>query len=488
MVLTVGFLAALAVAYLLAVAPGAAATGLFVATQDTRVVELHPNRKVGNDPALHAKAGVGTRLESYLRFQVSGVTGTVTSAKLKLYAVESTVDAAEVTPTTGGSTWAEGQTNWTNRPQPTGGDLGPNVGNVTTGTTVTYDVTSVVRGDGEYNFRLASTSTDRTGFESRENLAGHAPVLEVLSDTGVEPGPDPVLIGAGDIADCSETVTDDTATGDLVDAQITARPTAYVYTLGDNAYQGGKLSEFNNCYDPTWGAAGGGFLGRTYPALGNHEYADAATSSAGGYFDYFMGRAAMTGNRGEGYYAYDVGPDWRAIVLNSNPKTSSDLAPGCGVDASGTAQKAFLREELANAGTKNVVSYFHHARFSDGPHGSSGGCAKKFFDLLYGNEADLVLVGHNHIYERLTDIDAQGNPVADGIDQFVVGQGGHDHDSFAVVDAGKSPPPVGSVDVRDNTRAGVLKLTLGADSYDWEYVGVPGDSTFSDSGSEPVIR
>jgi hypothetical protein len=56
------------------------------------------------------------------------------------------------------------------------------------------------------------------------------------------------------------------------------------------------------------------------------------------------------------------------------------------------------------------------------------------------------------------------------------------------VEPGKSPPPSGSVDARDNTRSGVLKLTLGADSYDWEYVGVPGDSTFTDSGSEPVFR
>jgi len=199
--LTVGVLAAL-VAFLLAMAPGNATDGIFVATQDTRVVEQYPTRKVGDDPVLHAKARTGTRVESYLHFQVSGITGTVTSAELKLHAVESTVDAAEVTPTTGGSTWAEGQTSWSNRHQPTGGDLGPNVGRVTSGTTVTYDVTSVVRGEGEYNFRLASTSTDRTGFESRENPTGHAPVLEVSTETVVAPGPDPVMVGAGDIADC----------------------------------------------------------------------------------------------------------------------------------------------------------------------------------------------------------------------------------------------------------------------------------------------
>jgi acid phosphatase type 7 len=312
--------------------------------------------------------------------------------------------------------------------------------------------------------------------------------LTVPKETIAEGSAEPVMIGAGDIAGCQATVTEDTATGDLVDAQVALRPDAHVFTVGDNAYPKGRLSDFSRCYDPAWGAAGGSFLGRTYPSLGNHEYADATTSSASGYFDYFGGKAAMIGSKGEGYYAYDVGPNWRAIVLNSNPRTSSDLAPGCrNTEASGLAQINFLKTQLANAGTKNVVAYFHHARFSDGPHGSTKGCAKKFFDLLYKNKADVVLVGHNHIYERLTDIDSLGNPVANGIDEFVVGEGGYSHDTFAV-EPGKTPPPPGSVDARDNTRSGVLKLTLGADSYDWEYVGVLGESTFTDSGSEPVFR
>ncbi len=56
------------------------------------------------------------------------------------------------------------------------------------------------------------------------------------------------------------------------------------------------------------------------------------------------------------------------------------------------------------------------------------------------------------------------------------------------MDAGKSPTPTGSVNARDNTRSGVLKLTLGADGYDWEYVRVSGVSSFSNAGSEPVFR
>lgn len=139
------------------------------------------------------------------------------------------------------------------------------MGRVAAETTMTYDVTSVVDRDGEYNFRLASTSPDRTDFECKENPGGHAPVLEVLTNSGVEPSSDPMMVGAGDIADCTGAATDDTATGDLVEAWVAARADAYVYTLGDNAYQSGKLSEFNDCYDPTWGASSGDFLCRTHP-------------------------------------------------------------------------------------------------------------------------------------------------------------------------------------------------------------------------------
>lgn len=114
----------------------------------------------------------------------------------------------------------------------------------------------------------------------------------------------------------------------------------------------------------------------------------------------------MTGNRGEGCHAYNLGSDWWAIALNSNPKTTRELSPDRAAAVSGRAQKALLRD-LADAGTTNVVSHCHHARFSDGPHRSTSIGAKKTCDLLYQAMADLVRVGHNCVNERLTK---QTNP------------------------------------------------------------------------------
>src|SRR5258708_4084363 len=73
---------------------------------------------------------------------------------------------------------------------------------------------------------------------------------------------DPVVLAAGDIASCSS--SGDEATASL----LTARPSARVVTLGDNAYESGTSTEFANCYGPSWGAR----RSLTYPAPGNHDY------------------------------------------------------------------------------------------------------------------------------------------------------------------------------------------------------------------------
>lgn len=72
---------------------------------------------------------------------------------------------------------------------------------------------------------------------------------------------DPVLVGAGDIADCSR--PQDEATAALLD-----NIPGTVFTTGDNAYENGSAEDYANCYDPTWGR----HKTRTRPVPGNHEY------------------------------------------------------------------------------------------------------------------------------------------------------------------------------------------------------------------------
>jgi hypothetical protein len=254
------------------------------------------------------------------------------------------------------------------------------------------------------------------------------------------------FVGAGDIASCSS--TGDEATANLLDGI-----SGTVFTLGDNAYESGTATEFANCYDPTWGR----HKTRTWPSPGNHEY---NTPGATGYYGYF---GAAAGDPAKGYYSYDLG-DWHVIVLNSS----------IAHDASST-QVTWLTNDLAASSKSCTVAYWHHPRFSSGSGHGNDPSVQPFWDALYAANADLVLSGHDHDYERFAPQTPSG--VADaarGIREFVVGTGGRSHYGLGTLKANSQ--------VFNGATYGVLKLTLSAGGYSWEFVHVAGAS-FTDSGS-----
>jgi len=229
-----------------------------------------------------------------------------------------------------------------------------------------------------------------------------------------------------------------------------------VFTLGDNAYPSGSASDFAKCYEPTWGR----HKARTKPAPGNHEY-----NSSGGapYFAYF---GAVAGDPGRGYYSYNVGA-WHIVSLNS----SCSSIGGCGP---GSPQMQWLLADLAASPAKCTMGIWHEPIFSSGSHGSSS-TMQAIWQALYNAGADVVLAGHDHIYERFAPQDSAGKADPNrGIRQIVVGTGG----------ATLTPlgPRLANSQVSNNDTWGVLKLTLRADAYDWQFVPEAG-KTFADSGS-----
>jgi acid phosphatase type 7 len=258
------------------------------------------------------------------------------------------------------------------------------------------------------------------------------------------------LVGAGDIARCKFAADRDTA-------RLLGETKGTVFTLGDNAYPDGTAEQFRECYDPTWGK----YKRRTKPAAGNHEY---NTSEARPYFDYF-GR--KVGKPGRGYYAYDRG-SWHIVVLNSN---CEEVA--CGARS---RQVRWLRRNLAKHRTRCTLAYFHHPLFSSGEHGNQ----KKMrptWNALYAANAEVVVSGHDHSYERFAPQKPDGSRDAvRGIREFVVGTGGGEHYPFGEIEANSQ--------VRNAKTFGVLKLTLHSNSYAWKFVPVAGKS-FTDSGFVP---
>jgi|SRR5436190_19184816 len=265
------------------------------------------------------------------------------------------------------------------------------------------------------------------------------------------PSNDQVLVGAGDIATCSS--SGDEATATLLDNIV-----GTVITLGDNVYDSGTATEYANCYGPSWGR----HRARTRPTPGNHEY---NTLNATGYYGYF---GAAAGDPSKGYYSYDAGA-WHIIVLNSN---SSCTTISC---AAGSAQDTWLRADLAAHSNVCTLAYWHHPRFNSGASHGNNTAVANFWDALYQYGADVILNGHEHVYERFAP--QTPGAIADptnGIRQFTVGTGGASHYSFGTIQPNS--------EARNGNTYGVLKLTLHATSYDWQFVPVAG-ATFTDSGT-----
>ena len=259
-----------------------------------------------------------------------------------------------------------------------------------------------------------------------------------------------VLIGAGDIADCS----------DLAGAEATAKlleaNPGTVMALGDLAYPNGTAEDFK-CYDKTWGRV----KDRTRPAVGNHEF---HSSGAAYYFQYF---GAAAGDPKTGYYSYDLG-SWHIVVLNSE---CIEIG-GCGA---GSPEEKWLRADLAAHPVGCTLAYFHKPRFSSGLNHGNDPEVGAFWQALYDFNAELILNGHDHDYERFSPQDPNGN--ADpkrGIREFVVGTGGKNHREFGIHKVNS--------EIRNNDTFGVLKLTLKATGYDWKFLP-EGGKTFTDSGS-----
>jgi hypothetical protein len=292
--------------------------------------------------------------------------------------------------------------------------------------------------------------------------------LGLIAAFSAEAAADPVIMAAGDIAcdpadpgynggagtadRCHQQATSDLVVGTPLDA---------VLPLGDIQYDSATTARINAVYAPTWGRV----KSISRPILGNHE-----SGTATGYFDYFNGPGVSdgpAGTRGKGYYSFDLGA-WHVVALNSNCSSVSCSA--------GSEQESWLRADLAAHPTGCTLAYWHHARFSSG-HDGSNEFMQPLWEALQDAQAELLLSGHSHDYERFAPLDRDGDvDQAGGIRQFVIGTGG----AFFTGGLGSLAP---HSEVAQNDTFGVLKLTLHPASYDWQFVPEAG-KTFSDAGSE----
>lgn len=437
----------------------------FTPVADALVTSAAPSRNFGTG----SKLGVDRHplVRSYLRFKLSGVSGTVASATLKIYVTRFngrgiSVRAIARRP------WAERKITFRNAP--------PLKSVLTTFTVantgwVEVDVTRLVHGNGVLEVGLAhGTPPGVISFASRETRA-RAPQLAVetvqpdetvvvaaVGNISCDPNSPAYNGGNGTAAECRQK-----ATSDLV----VNRGYRAILTLGDQQYECAGYDAFLQAYDPTWGRV----KSITHPVPGNHDYGSdvagtgcAANAGSGGYYRYF-GSAA--GDPTRGYYSFNLG-NWHLIGLNTN----CDAIGGCGA---GSAQEQWLRQDLAAHKNLCTLAYLHQPRFTSGISDNPLSVDPFWRDLTAAG-AEILLSAHTHIYERFAQLDADGKANDVGVREFVVGSGGKTHHPIVGVAAGS--------EARNSDTFGVLELTLHPTSYDWRFVPEEGKN-FTDSGSSP---
>jgi acid phosphatase type 7 len=441
------------------------ATLIFKPVADALVTSAAPSRNFGAS----SKLGVDRHplIRSYLRFKLSGVSGTVASATLKIYVTRFNGRGITVRAIARRA-WTEKKITFRNSPSLKAVATGFAVAN--TGWNE-VDVTKLVKGNGVLELALTNgTPPGVISFASRETRA-RAPQLSVET---VRPDETVVVAAVGNIS-CDPAVPQynggngtadecrQKATSDLV----VNHGYQAILTLGDHQYECAGYDAFVQAYDPTWGRV----KSITHPAPGNHDYGSdvagtgcAANAGPGGYFRYF-GTAA--GDPTRGYYSFNLG-NWHLIALNSN----CGAIGGCGA---GSAQEQWLRQDLAAHKNLCTLAYFHQPRFTSGIVDMAVSVDAFWRDLVAAG-ADVVLTAHAHIYERFAQLDADGKVSDTGAREFVVGTGGKTHHPLVEVVPGS--------EVRNIDTFGVLELTLHPTSYDWRFVPEAG-KTFTDSGSSP---
>jgi Calcineurin-like phosphoesterase len=227
--------------------------------------------------------------------------------------------------------------------------------------------------------------------------------------------------------------------------------------LGDLQYNTGQLSAFRTSYEQSFGRLNA----MAIPSPGNHEY---GTEGAAGYYEYFGAKAHRETN---GYYSLDLSKSWHVVVLNSNCAAIG----GCGIES---AQYTWLVSDLAANKRPCTVAIWHHPLFTSAVRGSNT-LVKPLWEALEAANADLVLNGHEHHYERFAPQRADGTAESNGIRQIVVGTGGITMNPFAT--------PVPNSEFRGHG-FGFLRLDLKTGGFTWRFVGDPDTINFTDAGAD----
>jgi hypothetical protein len=465
--------------------PSRTSPAAFQPTDDAYVYQGATSTNYGADSSLVNNNTSGSVKRSWLKFTIDNLPlhARITNATLRLHATNSSGVTANVKGSTN-TTWSEDSLTWSNAPSYNSTAISNGNQSVTAGP-IDFDVTSYATESGTYTFVITQASTTETTWSSKEGSTspeliitfttipdyGHDTVIAAVGDIACDPSDPNYNNGLGQNGECRQAAVADVVTDINPDRLL---------LLGDIQYNCGGLSAYEDVFDASWGQ----FLPITSPISGNHERNATngtdcdATSKAYGYRHYFQDayHPPPIGANAGLWYSFDLPDNWHVVALDSDCSRSPNPCLSTG------PQLAWLHEDLqeATASGKHVMAFWHHPRFSQGTHFDDDRQGV-WWDALYSAGADLILNGHAHNYQEFGPVDPTGAADAtNGIRQFIVGTGGKDTQG-----ASNSTPSAATSSLiqKETTTHGALKLILHANSYEWQYIAVDGDTTNMASGS-----
>ena len=148
---------------------------------DAYVDEAQPAANFGTSTLLSVDSGAGTTQQSFVRFSVSGISGPVLDAKVRVYATNGSTNGPAVYGTS--NSWSETGVTWNSRPSPVGTPT-DNKAAVPAGAYTDYNVTPLVGGNGTFSFVFVPESSDGVDAHSREGSFPPQLVLNVGGGSG----------------------------------------------------------------------------------------------------------------------------------------------------------------------------------------------------------------------------------------------------------------------------------------------------------------
>ncbi len=169
--------------------------------------------------------------------------------------------------------------------------------------------------------------------------------------------------------------------------------------LGDNAYNDGTDSQYQNAvFSSNYGYSALLRKSVVWPTLGNHDGHSTTSGGTGPYYDIFtLPRNAEAGGLPSGteaYYSFDHG-NIHFICLDSYQQSR----------AVGGPMHTWCKNDVQATTRDWIIAYWHHPPYTKGSHNSDSESAlvdmrKNFLPILEDGGVDLVLGGHSHSYER----------------------------------------------------------------------------------------